>query len=66
MSGPEPERLSKRMSALGFAARHEADETIKRQQVEAVFVVADEQAGRPDMLVQAGGLDHEPPPAIVP
>ena len=30
MSGPEPEHLSKRMSALGLASRREANEWIER------------------------------------
>ena len=40
MSAPEPERLSKRMSALGLASRREADEWIERGWVKVDGVVA--------------------------
>jgi len=40
MSAPEPERLSKRMSALGLASRREADEWIEKGWVRVDGVVA--------------------------
>jgi 23S rRNA pseudouridine2604 synthase len=40
MAAPEPERLSKRMSALGLASRREADEWIERGWVKVDGVVA--------------------------
>lgn len=40
MSSPEPERLSKRMSALGLASRREADEWIERGWVQVDGAVA--------------------------
>ncbi|MCX7160625.1 MAG: S4 domain-containing protein, partial [Proteobacteria bacterium] len=40
MTAPEPERLSKRMSALGLASRREADEWIERGWVKVDGTVA--------------------------
>ena len=40
MATPEPERLSKRMSALGLASRREADEWIERGWVKVDGTVA--------------------------
>ena len=40
MAAPEPERLSKRMSALGLASRREADEWIERGWVKVDGAVA--------------------------